>query len=86
MTRKTYADLHGLPEDGRISVIVAAVARSRLTVAVMVDAEPGKAERYAAKIRAALPGCTVSAALPGPVAGVVTLRVGPPPPAPPNPN
>jgi hypothetical protein len=70
-----FQDLADLPEDQRIALIAHYVLAHALTVAVCVDDEPGKPERYAQKLRAA--GCAVIDRLDGPVANVVTLKVGP---------
>lgn len=72
---KGFADLADLPEDKRIELIVHHVRDHGRTVAVCVDDEPGKPERYAKKL--AEKGCLVLEQLKGPVKGVVTLRVGP---------
>jgi len=71
---KGYADLADLPEDERIAVIAHHVRDHGLTVAVAVDNDPGKPERYTRKLRKA--GCLVEQ-LPGMVRGTVTLRVEP---------
>jgi hypothetical protein len=76
MTRpRGFQDLADLPEDERIARIAHYVLAHALTVAVCVDDEPGKPERYAQKLRAA--GCVVMEQFDGPVANVVTLKVGP---------
>ena len=72
---KAYADMHNLPEDQRIWFIAHQVIDHGLTVAVFVDDEPGKPERYAEKLRAF--GVVVLSQSKGPVANVVTLKVGP---------
>jgi hypothetical protein len=75
---EAYADLAALPEDQRIRIIGDTVMKTRKTSAVVTDDEPGKAERYAQKLRDWFPGIVVSAALPGPTRGAVTMRVSPP--------
>lgn len=72
---KGFADLADLPEDERIKVIAHHVCAHGLTVAVCVDDEPGKPERYTKKLEAA--GCRVVEQFRGPVPNVITLRVGP---------
>lgn len=47
-----FQDLANLSEDERIKVIAHYVVAHGLTVAVCVDDEPGKPERYAKKLRA----------------------------------
>lgn len=71
---KGFADLADLPEDERIKVIARHVVAHGQTVAVCVDDEPGKPERYAVKLRAL--GVAVLEQHKGPVANVVTLKVG----------
>jgi hypothetical protein len=72
---KAFADLAALPEDERIRVIAHHVLVHGLTVAVCVDDEPDKPERYERKLRAL--GCAVLSRSRGPVANVITLKVGP---------
>lgn len=67
-------DLHRLPEEERITLIGHYVLEHRLSVAVFVDDEAPKVERYISKILALSPELLVEQ-LPGPVAKVVTLRV-----------
>lgn len=55
-----FADLHKLPEDKRIEVIAQALRKQwakepDYIVGIAVDDLPGKADRYAQKILAALP-------------------------------
>lgn len=69
-------DMHELGEDERIDLIVHHVMKHQLVVAVFVDDEPGKPERYEKKLVAN--GCVVVSRTPGPVKNVVTLKVGPP--------
>lgn len=70
-----FADLADLPEDERIQAIAHQVLAHGLTVAVCVDDWPGKPERYAQKLRAL--GVVVLSQHKGPVANVITLKVGP---------
>lgn len=70
-----YADLADLPEDERIRAIAHHVRDHGRTVAVCVDDEIGKPERYAEKLAAR--GCRILQQAKGPIPGVVTLTVGP---------
>jgi hypothetical protein len=70
-----FQDLADLPEDERIAAIAHYVLEHGLTVAVCVDDWPGKPERYAQKLRAR--GVVVLSQQSGPIAKVVTLKVGP---------
>ena len=72
-----FLDLHRLDEDARIDLIGRTVSEGKKTVGVCVDDEEGKPERYARKIRERFPGVRLESRLPGPVAGVVTLRFAP---------
>ena len=72
---KGFQDLADLPEDERIKLIAHYVVAPGITVAVLVDDEPGKPERYIEKLRAR--GAVVLSQEPGPVAKVITLKVGP---------
>lgn len=72
-----FADLHELSEDQRIEVIGRTVVEMGKTVGVVVDDEPGKAERYIRKLRERFPGAVVLSQEKGPVAGAVTLKIGP---------
>lgn len=78
MTRRkgpaVFADLAELPEDDRIRLIAHYVIEHRKTVAVCVDDEQGKPERYTRKLRAL--GVAVVSQDKGPVPNVVTLKVG----------
>jgi hypothetical protein len=64
-----------MPEDERIRVIAHYVRDHGLTVAVCVDDEVGKPERYARKLSAL--GVVVLSQQSGPVPNVITLKVGP---------
>ncbi len=73
-----YADLADLPEDDRIRAIGRYVMENRKTAAVCVDDEPGKAERYAKKLREWFPGISILETIRGvPFKGVATIKVGP---------
>ena len=72
---KGLADLADLPEDDRIRVIAHLVRDHGQTVGVLVDDVPGKPERYTDKLLRA--GCRVIEQAPGPVPGVITLKVRP---------
>ncbi len=78
MKRIPYADLHNLDEDGRIEVIGKMAMEKRQIVAFFTDADPGKADRYIAKLKAKFPGIRIVDFFAGPVANVVTIKVGPP--------
>jgi hypothetical protein len=72
-----YADLHALSEDERIGVIGHTVTAHGKTVAVCVDDQPAKVERYKRKLRERFPSVVILDTTKGPVKGVVTIRVGP---------
>lgn len=78
--RKTpsFVDLGSLDEDARIDAIGNATMRDRKTVGFVTDNEPGKAERYIAKLKERFPGIVVVARMKGPTPGVVTVKVAPP--------
>jgi hypothetical protein len=76
MTAK-YADLADLPEDTRIDIIGRAVTLERKNVAFVVDSTPGKVERYITKLLNKYPTIVILAQFDGPVAGSVTVKVGP---------
>lgn len=73
-----FVDLHKLSEDDRVRVIGETVIGSGKTAAVPTDSDPGKAERYAQKLRERYLGIIVEGPFDGPVAGVRTIRVSPP--------
>lgn len=68
-----YADLHERSEDERIAIIADGI-RQGLEIAVCVDDEPEKIERYRAKIRAAVPGVVITFDGRGPTPGAHTLK------------
>ena len=72
---KGYADLSDLSEDERIATIAHLVRDHGLSVAVCVDDEPGKPERYAAKLQKL--GCRILEQMKGPIPNVITIKVGP---------
>lgn len=73
-----FVDLADFDEDFRIDAIVHQVRDHKKTVGFIVEDEAGKADRYIKKLRAKLPGITVHGPVKGPVAGTVTVKVGPP--------
>ena len=72
-----YKDLADQPEDERIRQIGEKVTREKFTVAVLVDDEPGKPERYIRKLLQRYPGVQILKQVKGPTPGVVTIKVGP---------
>lgn len=74
---EALVDLHKLTEDQRIDHIGHVVTAHGKTVAICVDATPGKAERYVRKLKRKFPGVTLIDTTDGPTKGVVTIRVGP---------
>lgn len=72
-----YADLADLSEDERITIIGRTVVEMGKTVAVCVDAQPAKVARYIRKIRDRFPTVVVLSQSNGPVAGIVTIKLGP---------
>ena len=69
-----YVDLVDLPENDRIDVIAAKV-KEGLTIAVITDSDPGKMDRYVAKLQAKCPGLKVVWRGDGPVKNMVTIKV-----------
>ena len=74
----SYVDLYALEEDARIDLIGRSVMEGKKTVGVLVEDEPGKADRYITKLQEKFPGIRLEARAYGPIKGVVTLRFGPP--------
>lgn len=74
---QAYVDLHSLEEDKRIDLIGHTVTVHGKTVAVVTDSDPGKAERYIAKLTERWPGCKIIDRFDGPTPGTVTFKVGP---------
>lgn len=75
MNKAVFEDLHNFDEDKRIAIIGAAVASGNLVDFVVVDSEPGKADRYISKLKALFPGIIVERMDRGPVKGTVAVRV-----------
>ena len=69
-----YADLHSRPEDDRITLIGAKAMQGGV-IAFITDADPGKADRYIAKLLAQFPELRVIDQQAGPTAGAVTVRL-----------
>ncbi len=76
-TRPSYADLATLPENKRIEIIGRCVAVQQLTVAVALENDAKKIERYRQKLNTAHPDLLDIEQLPGLVPGTVTLKVKP---------
>lgn len=72
-----YQDLADEPEDERVRKIAAHLNGSTVgtTVAFVTDDEPGKPERYLAKLRELVPDLVVMFRGPGPVDGGYTVKV-----------
>ena len=79
MSKSTlYADLADLEEDQRIAAI-GNLAMAGKTVAFIVEDDGGdKAARYIGKLRERFPGIVILGRIPGPIAKVLTVKVGPP--------
>lgn len=75
--RTGYADLGDFDEDTRIDAIGRMVTEQKKTVAVVIDNEIEKSQRYIKKLTDKFPGLTVLDQTLGPVAGTMTIRVGP---------
>lgn len=75
-----YADLGDFEEDQRIDAIGHMAMAHGKTVAFVTDADPGKADRYIRKLQERFPGIRVIERFDGPVAGTVSVKVGPPDP------
>ncbi len=71
---KQFADLADLPEDKRINAI-GNMAMKGKKVAFVTDADPGKADRYIAKLLARFPLLAVTGRSDGPIPGTVTVSV-----------
>jgi len=76
MKKPVFADLADLEEDKRIEIIAAAV-RSGKKVAFVTDSDPGKADRYIAKLKAKCPEIVIHGKHPGPVRDTVMVTAGP---------
>lgn len=75
MSKTPMVDLHNLSEDDRIDVIGKIVEQDK-TVAIMVDDEPGKPQRYISKVIERYPNVMVLDRVAGPVKGVTTIKFG----------
>lgn len=73
-----YADMGDASEDARIDAIGKFVMERRKVAAFMTDSDPGKADRYISKLKAKFKGIRILDVMPGPIDGVVTVKVGPP--------
>lgn len=74
---KAYADLADLPEDDRIRII-GTTAMGGNVVGFFVDDERGKPDRYINKLLKWFPTISVMYRGPGPIKGVILIKVGPP--------
>ncbi len=73
-----YIDIADESEDDRIRFIGEAVMVTKKDTAFLVENEAGKADRYIAKLKLRFPGIRVIARGPGPVEGVVWVKMGAP--------
>lgn len=73
-----YKDIADIPEDERIQKIGNFVMSRQQVVGFITDSEPGKADRYIAKLQERFPGIVILGRYNGPVANTVTVKVGPP--------
>lgn len=73
-----FIDLSDDKEDDRIRQIGEKVMKDRVTVGFITEDEPGKADRYIAKLKASFPGIYILRQGPGPVANTVLVKVSPP--------
>lgn len=73
---EAFFDLYKLDEDKRIDLIGHMVMTHKKTVAIMVDDEPDKPERYIRKLKQKFPMITTEGPFKGPVKDVVTIKVG----------
>lgn len=71
-----YKDIADHNEDMRIGMIGKAVMAGK-TVAFITDSDPGKADRYIAKLLKRFPGVRIVGRFDGPVENTVTVKVGP---------
>lgn len=74
---KGYADLGDLPENKRIQVVAQFVAERGQTVALALENDAKKIERYIRKLHDARPGLLEIEKLPGLIADTVTLKIKP---------
>ena len=73
-----YKDIADESEDERIRQIGEKAMQERQIVGFITDAEPGKADRYIAKLMDRFPGIRVIHRGDGPVPETVLVKVGPP--------
>ena len=73
-----YKDVTDDPEDERIRQIGEAVMKNRLVVGFFIDSEPGKADRYIAKLKKKFPGIRVIFKGDGPIPDTTFVKLGPP--------
>jgi hypothetical protein len=71
-----FADLGDLDEDKRIDIIGNAVCKSGGVVGFVTDAEPGKPERYIAKLKAKFPEIVVVGQFYAPTTKTMLIKVG----------
>jgi hypothetical protein len=74
MKKPFYADLANQNEDDRIAVIGNAVMQGA-KVGFIVDADPGKAERYIEKLKTRFPGIVIVGTSPGPAPATIFVKV-----------
>jgi len=74
MSKPYYADLGDWDEDKRIEAIGNAATPGKI-IAFVTDAEPGKADRYIAKLKERFPGIAVVERFDGPIEDTVTVKV-----------
>lgn len=76
-----YHDIADHDEDTRINMIGRVAMEQKKRVAFVTDDtpdDPGKADRYIAKLQERFPGIRIINRGPGPVANAVYVTVGPP--------
>lgn len=78
MSAPVFVDIADSEEDERIQAIGKAAFGQKKTVAFVTDSDPGKADRYIAKLKEKFPGIRLIGRGDGPVAGAVWVKVGPP--------
>jgi hypothetical protein len=76
MNKIPFADLGGMEEDKRIDTIGHAVRQTKGVVGFITDEEPGKPERYIAKLKAKFPEIVVISQSKGPTKKSVLIKVG----------
>lgn len=81
---KAFADLADLPEDqrieaiGRLTMEGPASSTDKPIMNGFIVETPSKAARYIAKLKEQFPGIRIIDQNPGPLAGTVLVRIGPP--------